>query len=239
MKTSIKLLAAATTALTLATTPAVAFDLNKLVDGDGLPTLTSSTVKRVGFTKVAAPYANSVNYFGYIDPSSKADATINGKDAYYLYVWVPGALDELGVRMISPVGDLAKPEKGDFVQDGYKKKHKADKDKWFDTWIRVERMKVVDPAKIKTASKSLQVLDEDDDGDDTYEEKRHSKYNSLSRVKTKMGSPTKALVRGLYRVAFTTYKKGKVEGSFVATIGSNVPGIKMATSLKELHKMVN
>ena len=239
MKTSIKLLTAAATALTFATTSAVAFDLNKLVDGDGLPKLTSSVTKRVGFTKVKAPYVNSVNYFGYIDSKTKADATINGKDAYYLYVWVPGAIDELGVRMISPVGDLAKPEKGDFVQDGYNKKHKADQNKWFDTWIRVERMKVVDPADIKNASKSLQVLDEDDDGDDTYEEKRHAKYNSLTRIKTEVGSPTKALVRGLYRVAFTTYKKGKVEGSFVATLGSNIPGLKMATSLEELHKMVN
>ena len=239
MKKFTALLTSVATTLALSTTPAIAFDLNKLTSGDGLPKLTSSLTKRVGFTKVAAPYAKSVNYFGYIDSSSKPDATINGKDAYYLYVWVPGSIDELGVRMISPVGDLAKPEKGDFVQDGYKKKHKADKDKWFDTWIRVERMKVVEPEKIKTATKSLQVLDEDDDGDDTYEEKRHAKYNSLTRIKTEVGSPTKALVRGLYRVSFTTYKKGKVEGSFVATLGSNVPGIKMATSLAELHKMVN
>ena len=125
------------------------------------------------------------------------------------------------------------------MQKGYKKKHKADKDKWFDTWIRVERMKVTDPADIKTATQSLQVLDEDDDGDNTYEEKRHAKYNSLTRIKTTVGSPTKALVRGLYRVTFTTYKRGKVEGSFVATLGSNIPGLKMAVSLQELHKMVN
>lgn len=215
------------------------FSLNKLVDGDGLPTLTSSKSKSLGFTKVSVPYANSVNYFGYIDQSSKPDETVNGKDAYYLYVWVPAALDELGVRMISPVGDLAKPEKGDFVQQGYAEKHKQDKDTWFDTWIRVERMAVIDPAEIKNASTVLNVLDQDDDGDDTYEEKRHAKYNSLVRIESQVSDPKRALVRGLYRIAFTTYKKGKVEGSFVATLGANVPGIKIATSLPELHKAVN
>jgi hypothetical protein len=215
------------------------FSLNKLVSGDGLPSLTSSVTKGFGFAKVAIPYANNTNYFGYIDEDAKPDEKIKGKDAYYIYVWVPAALDEIGVRMISPVGNLAEPEEADFIQSNYVKKHKADSEKWFDTWLRVERMDVIEPAKIKTAKKSIQILDKDDDGDDTYDEERHSKYNSLVRIKTEMSSPTKSLVRGLYRIALTTYKKGKVEGSFVASIGTNVPGIKMATSLNELHKIVN
>lgn len=227
-------------ALALASSSAFAgFNLNSLVDGEGLPSFTSSKSKSLGFTKVAVPYANTVNYFGYIDQDSKPDETIKGKDAYYLYIWVPAALDELGVRMISPVGDLASPEKSDFVQTGFADKLKADKEKWFDTWIRVERMDVISPEKIKDAKSVFSVLDTDDDGDDTYDEKRHAKYNSLTRIKSQVSKPEKALVRGLYRVAFTTYKTGKVEGSFVATIGSNIPGITMATSLSELHKQVN
>jgi len=225
--------------LTLSASVSAQFSLNKLVDGDGLPTLTSSMTKRVGFTKVSVPYANTVEYFGYIDADVKPDAVINDKDAYFIYMWVPGAIDELGVRMISPVGDLAKPEDGDFVQDNFSKKFSEDDKTWFDTWLRVERMDVVDPSNIKKAKEAIQVLDEDDDGDDTYEEKRHSEYNSLVRIKTELGSPTKALVRGLYRISLTTFKRGKVEGSFVTTIGSNVPGVKLATSLEELDKLVN
>lgn len=141
--------------------------------------------------------------------------------------------------MISPVGDLAKPKDGDFVQDNFKNKFNADDDTWFDTWLRVERMNVTEPSKIMEASTAIQVLDEDDDGDDTYEEKRHARYNSLVRIKTEISSPTKALVRGLYRISLTTFKRGKIEGSFVATVGSNIPGIKMAASLEELDKLVN
>ncbi|MDI4651768.1 MULTISPECIES: LipL32 family surface lipoprotein [Pseudoalteromonas] len=212
--------------------------LNSLVDGDGLPTLTSSKKAGVGFASVAAPYANTVNYFGYIDKTVAPDANVNGKKAYYLYVWVPAAIDELGVRMISPVGDLAEPSKTDFVQKGYTEKAK-DKETWFDTWIRVERMDVVSADKIRHAKKVINILAKDDDGDDTYDEKRHASYNSLVRIETEVSKPEKALVRGLYRIAFTTYKKGEVEGSFVSTVGTNVPGVKVAASLAELDVLVN
>ena len=101
---------------TLITHAAVAdFSLNKITSGDGLPTLTSSNKTGFGFASVRAPYVENTNYFGYIDKNAKADAMIKGKNAFFLYVWVPAAADEIGVRMISPVGDLASPEKGDFV----------------------------------------------------------------------------------------------------------------------------
>ena len=44
---------------------------------------------------------------------------------------------------------------------------------------RLWMFNIIDPTNIKTGGKVLNVLDEDDDGDDTYEEERHSKYNSL------------------------------------------------------------
>jgi len=220
-------------------TALAAFNLNKLTSGDGLPRLTSSNKTGFGFASVRAPYIENTNYFGYVDKNSKADGVIKGKNAFFLYVWIPAAADEIGVRMISPVGDLASPEKGDFVHSNYAKASKADPKQWFDTWLRVERMDVIDPTNIKTGGKVLNVLDEDDDGDDTYEEKRHSKYNSLVRIKSELSSPTKALVRGLYRITLTTYKKGDVAGSFVTTIGSNIPGIKIAESPEKLHQLVN
>jgi hypothetical protein len=215
------------------------FSLNKLTSGDELPTLTSSKKTGFGFASVRAPYVENTNYFGFIDESLKADAVIKGKNAFFLYLWIPAVADEIGVRMISPVGDLASPEEGDFIHPNYDKANKADPEQWFDTWLRVERMDVIDPANIKTGGKPLNVLDEDDDGDDTYEEERHSKYNSLVRIESETNNPTKALVRGLYRITLTTYKKGDVAGSFVTTVGSNIPGIQIAESPEKLHKLVN
>ena len=63
-------------------------------------------------------------------------------------------------------------------------------------------------------------------------------YNSLLRQTSEIGNPSKALVRGVYRVAFTSFRSS-VEGSFQATIGTNVPGVVIAPSLDELHTLVN
>ncbi|MGZ3905035.1 MAG: LipL32 family surface lipoprotein [Bacteroidia bacterium] len=43
---------------------------------------------------------------------------------------------------------------------------------------------------------------------------------------------------GLYRIGFTTYKVGEVQGSFVAQVGAPVklPGVKIAKTLDELAK---
>ena len=53
-----------------------------------------------------------------------------------------------------------------------------------------------------------------------------------------MNNPSEALVRGVYRISFTSFRSN-VEGSFEATIGTNVPGVKIAASLEELHELVN
>jgi hypothetical protein len=38
---------------------------------------------------------------------------------------------------------------------------------------------------------------------------------------------------GLYRIGFTTYKRGEVQGSFLAQVGSPIklPGVKMSNTL--------
>ncbi len=48
----------------------------------------------------------------------------------------------------------------------------------------------------------------------------------------------KSLVSGLCRIGFTTFKKGEVQGRFVAQIGAPVklPGVKMAKTLEEISK---
>jgi hypothetical protein len=56
------------------------------------------------------------------------------------------------------------------------------------------------------------------------------------RISSETSNPTKALVMGLYRIGFTTFKTGEVQGSFIAQIGAVVklPGIKIAKDLESL-----
>lgn len=209
--------------------------------GGGLPGMPSGfSVSKTVMGKTVnkeLPYPATINYYGYIKPGATPDGMVDGsKKAYYLYVWVPAVIAEMGVRMISPTGEIGKPSKDDFVSAAYKQASSADKNmpNWFDTWIRVERMKAIMPDQIVSGSKdAVQKLLDDDDGDRTYEEKRHSKYNSFARIALpspptsldalKNLDPKKLLVRGLYRISFTTYKPGEVKGSFVASVGLMFP----------------
>lgn len=204
--------------------------------GDDDYNLKSSKSKGFGPMKVSLPYVNYNKYYGYVDKGAKPEGKYQNKDAYYLYVWVPAAIDELGISMVSPA--TGKPGKDDFKHGYFDKGMKKDKKAFFDTYLVLDRMDVTDKKKIKSGGKVLQTLQTNDDSGELPKNPGGRKYNSLLRHESQVGSPTKALVRGLYRITFTSFR-GEVSGSYMATLGSNIPGIKIAASLAELDKMVN
>jgi len=197
--------------------------------------------KAVMGKEVRVPYTDMITYYGYVKPGSKPDEERGGKKYYYLYLWIPAAAPEIGVRMASPV-DKMTPEKDDIVSADYAA-NATEKTKFFDTWISLERAEGVtsasDLAKGKTASWNK--YDQNDDSSEMPAQPSGSKYNSLMRVTSEVSNPTKALVAGLYRIGFTTYKTGEVEGSFVAQVGAPVklPGVKIAQNIDDLIKAVN
>ena len=67
------------------------------------------------------------------------------------------------------------------------------------------------------------------------------KYNSLLRYKSQVSDPTKALTVGLYRIGFTTYKRGEVEGTFLAEIGAPIklPGVIVTKDISKLIEQLN
>ena len=200
-------------------------------------TLKSSNAKNIGPIEGRLPYTSVVKYYGFIDPASSPDGSYKGKNAYYLYFWVPAAIDEVGVAMYSPVTD--KPGKSDFVGPKFEANYSKDAKSFFDTYVALERMAVVDAAKIKdAASAPCQLLDENDDSSEIDANPAGQRYNSVLRAKTSLDNPAKALVRSVYRITFTSFR-GDVKGSFLAQVGTNIPGVKIASSLSELHKLVN
>ncbi len=198
--------------------------------------LTSSKKIRKGPIEVSAPYAKYSKYFGYVDSSVKPDGQYKSKDAYYLYVWVPAAADEIGISMVSPA--KGKPKKKDFYHDKFKAGMKKDKKAFFDTYIVLDRMNVVDAKKIKNGGSVLATLQYDDDSRELPKNPSGRYYNSLLRHVSEVRSPTKAIVRGLYRISFTSFR-GNVSGSYLATVGTNVPGILIADNLADLHALAN
>lgn len=200
------------------------------------PALKSSVTQGVAGVEARLPYANYTNYFGYVDASVKPEGKYKNKDAYYLYAWVPAAVDEIGVSMVSPA--TSTPADSDFVNANYTKNFGSDSKTFFDTYLVLDRMDIIDPAKIKNGGKSLQTLTYNDDSSELPQNPGGQSYNSLLRQTSDVNNPTKALVRGVYRISFTSFRSS-VEGSFEATVGTNVPGVKIAASLEELHNLVN
>lgn len=199
--------------------------------------LKSTKSKTVAGIEAKIPYLEYAKYYGYVDSSVKPDGLHKKKDAFYLYVWVPAALDEIGISMVSPAKGKPKKKK-DFQHSQYKAGMKKDKKAYFDTFLLLDRMSVIDPKKIKDGGKVLKTLQSNDDNSELPANPSGSNYNSLVRHVSDPANPTQSLVRGLYRITFTSFR-GKVAGSYLANVGTNIPGVKIASSLEELHEIVN
>lgn len=133
-----------------------------------------------------------------------------------------------------------KPSDKDYVTADFTA-NASDTKSFFDTWVTFERaegiLKIEDvAAKAKTA-KWIKI-ESNDDSSELPAQPSGSKYNSLMRITSETSSPTKSLVMGLYRVGFTTYKKGEVQGSFLAQIGAPVklPGVAVAAKPEDVAK---
>lgn len=191
--------------------------------------------KEVMGKEIRIPYTDLLSYYGYIRPGVAPDEVRDGKKYYYIYVWIPIAAPEIGVRMVSPVPDKLSPEEKDIVTQTYKD-NITEKTSYFDTWVSLER--ATDVLKLEdviTKGKTTKwvIYGQNDDSGELPAQPSGNKYNSVLRVTSEVSNPTKALVMGLYRIGFTTYKKGEVQGSFLAQVGSPIklPGVKMSNSL--------
>ncbi|MDB5271868.1 MAG: hypothetical protein JWO58_235 [Chitinophagaceae bacterium] len=197
--------------------------------------------KAVMGKEIRVPYTDLVSYYGYIKPGAAPDEVKNGKKMYYLYLWIPAVAPELGIRMASPVPAKMAPAATDFVGADYTA-NAADNTNYFDTWITLEKAEgITSTDKIATAKTAKwNTIASNDDSGEMPAQPSGSSYNSLMRVTSETSNPTKALTVGLYRVGFTTFKTGEVQGSFVAQIGAPVklPGVGLASNLDDLKKLV-
>ncbi len=184
------------------------------------------------------PYATLTTYFGYVAPGGQPDELSHGKKLYYLYVWVPALTQELGVRLLSPARG-AEPSAGDFVDPSYVAN--AADSSYFDTWVRVERcLTAVNPEDLAKPCSQWTTFGDNDDSSELPPNPSGQTYNSLLRITSIPADPMKSLVRGLYRIAFTTYKVGEVQGTFLTQVGTTaeLPGTAIAKTQEQLQSLV-
>ncbi len=192
---------------------------------------------------IRIPYTDMITYYGYVKPGAAPDEVKESKKYFYLYLWIPAAAPEIGIRMISPVPEkMAEPEKTDIVSPDYTA-NKTDTKNYYDTWISLERadgITSVDDIAGKVKTAKWNKYDTNDDSGEMPAQPSGSKYNSLMRITSEVSNPLKALVTGLYRIGFTSYKPGEVQGSFLAQVGAPVklPGVAIAKTTDDLLKAV-
>lgn len=208
----------------------------------GLPKFGADMGKKsVMGQEVRVPYTSMVSYYGYVKPGTAPDATVNGKKMYYLYMWIPVAAPEIGIRMISPIPSDMKSASTDFASDVYNA-NSSERTTYFDTWIALEKADGITKAEeiaSKAGSATWNMFDQNDDSSEMPKQPSGSAYNSLMRVTSEASNPLKALTVGLYRIAFTTYKTGEVQGSFLAQVGApvDIPGVVIAQTVDGVAKL--
>jgi len=203
------------------------------VEAQKLKPFGSSKEVKAGPITKKVPYTDVNSYLGYAAPDTE-DEVVDGKKFYYLYVWIPAVAPEIGVRMMSPVTSKTKV-KNAIIGSGYKEN--ADSDAFFDTYITLERSDVVTKEGIaNSANANWWILKRNDDSSEMPKQPSKRAYNSLLRYKTDTGKPEKAIVRGLYRIGFTSFKRGEVNGTFLAQIAAPIklPGVIIARTPEEV-----
>ncbi len=208
-------------------------------DAQKIGTFGSSVTESAGPVTIHIPYHDVISYLGYVSKGTE-DEIRNGKKFYYLYVWIPAYAPELGVRMMSPANNVKVDNP--IVSKAYEE-NKSSKD-FFDTYITLERSDIFHPEDVteeNVKNADWIILDSDDDSREMPKQPNHKRYNSLLRYGNLNGSADEALIVGLYRIGFTSYKKGDVKGTFLAQIGSPVKldGVAIAKTIEELRKQMN
>ncbi len=205
-----------------------------------LGSFNSTIEKKVGPKTVKVPYTSVNSYLGYAEKGSE-DAVVDGKKYTYIYVWIPAVAPELGVRMMSPVNAKSAEKLKDATKAANYDANSSSA-AYFDTYITFEKSNILslsDISKEKIAGAKWTVMERNDDSSEMPSQPSGSNYNSLLRIQSETSDPLKALTVGLYRVGFTTYKTGEVNGTFLAEVGAPIalPGIIITKNIDELKKV--
>lgn len=186
----------------------------------------------------AAPYQEVASYYGYVAPGTQPDETRQNRKTYYVYVWLPSGVPELGVRVVSPTKDLPQAEGQMFRQTDYT--GNADGKEFFDPAVLLERCTTINnPREIGQTCAAWARLGENDDSNELPDQPSGRKTNALLRVTSNNADANHALMRGLYRVGLSDAKRGEVNGTYLLQLGTPVQlsGIAIGRTLDEVRQL--
>ncbi|HLG34077.1 MAG TPA: LipL32 family surface lipoprotein [Bacteroidia bacterium] len=184
-------------------------------------------------------YPLQKNFFGKLPTDTIPSYTRGDTTFYFVYVWLPEPVRELGVQLISPVPEFASAAKGDYETEDYHDSLKA-AGKYFDPQLLVERVLNINfPEEIfvKGNKAAWRLLGRNDNSAEAPAHPSLKKNNSLFRtgITEKDTSPVPA---GLYCITIAAAENKKPEGTFVLQVGGTeqIPGLKIFRRADELSE---
>ncbi|MBL7925021.1 MAG: hypothetical protein JNL88_12540 [Bacteroidia bacterium] len=155
------------------------------------------------------PYEKVFHYFEWVEEDNIFLSRKNDKDLYTAYFFVPDSLQELGVRVLSPVPELISPNKGHFATEAYQERG-ATQSQGFDPVVRISR------AERRTPPEKWLLLAENDNNTEM-------PVSSSSILRLLSGQNVDKLPPGLYKIEVFAAQKQGLRGAFLLQLGSIPP----------------
>jgi hypothetical protein len=202
-----------------------------LLNAQRLGRFTMSKFAAGGESGIAYPMQKS--FFAKLPSDTIPSYILNDTTFYFIYLWLPKPVKELGLRLISPVPQFASAWKGDYEAEDYHDSLKAG-GKYFDPVLIAERVLNINSPE-EFFNKAWRHLGKNDNSSEAPAQPSMKKNNSLLRLGANE-KDTSYVPSGLYAISFASANNKKPEGTFVLQVGVTevVPGLKLFRRKDEL-----
>jgi hypothetical protein len=171
--------------------------------------------KKTGMNARSIPYENTLFYFECINDNNDFLVKDGKKEAYVMYFFLEDSLQEIGLRVLSPIPELVSPNRGHIVTANYLDSCDY-KEKGFDPVLKISRSKKqfsrTELSQLETKPEFI-LLGENDNNDEM-----NVKENALIRLQSNADSLN--LSPGLYSISISSATKNPMRGNFLLQIGT-------------------
>jgi hypothetical protein len=178
--------------------------------------------KKTGMNARSIPYENTLFYFECINDNNDFLVKDGKKEAYVMYFFLEDSLQEIGLRVLSPIPELVSPNRGHIVTANYLDSCDY-KEKGFDPVLKISRSKKqfsrTELSQLETKPEFI-LLGENDNNDEM-----NVKENALIRLQSNADSLN--LSPGLYSISISSATKNPMRGNFLLQIGT-VPATRIS-----------
>lgn len=197
----------------------------------------SSTQNDINRIMRRVPYKDLISYLGYAKDSAAVEVK-NGKNFYYIYLWVPVTTKDLGVRMVSPTTKVK--VRNPIIGEGYIANFSS-KD-YFDPYITLEKSDITTIDGIANAANvSWVVIDKNDDNEEMPGQPTGDRTNALLRYKSNLEEFKKAEAEKAKKAADLAKSKIATDSissdSIVSVVKDNIEKTEEKEPIKKMEPL--